>query len=320
MKKPRASIVIPAYNSGGTIGECLRVLKSQSMKPLEVIVVDDGSRDNTIREAKRFGVKVLAQKHAGPAAARNRGARAAKGDVIIFTDADCVPERNWIKEMLSPFGDGKIAGVQGSYKTSQKSPVARFVQLEIEDRYRRMWKRPSIDFIGSYSAAYRRELFLKSGGFDENFPEASGEDPELSFRLSKTGYKMAFNPRAIVHHRHPDNLGKYLKQKFGRARWRVLLYRKHPGKAVSESYTPQILKVQIGLFYLFILFFISSPLYPVSAYIAVSLLVLLFLTTIPFSIRAGRLEKRLGFISPFMLVLRSVVFSMGLLYGILKSI
>ncbi len=317
---PKASVVIPAYNSGKTIGACLEALKNQTLKPLEIIVVDDGSRDSTIETAGKFGVKILAQKHAGPAAARNRGARNAGGEIILFTDADCIPDRDWLREMLAPFKDRKIVGVQGSYETRQESLIARFAQFEIEQRYERLAKRKYIDFMGTYSAAYRRKLFLKFRGFDESFPGASGEDPELSFRLSKAGYRMLFNPRARVYHNHPDTLGKYLKQKFGRARWRVLLYRKHPGKAVSESYTPQSLKLQIGIFYLFLLSLIISPFYSISVYIAISLLVLLFLATLPFSASAGRKERRLGLISPVILILRSVTFSIGLVYGIFKSI
>lgn len=319
-KTPRTSVVIPAYNSERTIGPCLEALKGQSKRPLEIIVVDDGSRDGTIERARKFGAKVLAQKHAGPAVARNRGARASRGGIVLFTDADCVPEKNWLEEMLSPFKDRGIAGVQGGYRTNQKSPIARFTQFEIEQRYERLSKRRHIDFIGTYSAGYRRDLFLESGGFDESFPEASGEDPELSFRLSRAGHRMAFNPRALVCHSHPDTLGRYLRQKFGRARWRVLLYRKHPQKAVSESYTPQTLKLQIGLFYLFVLSLILSLLQPPLIYAALAFLVLLFISTIPFSIKAGRRERRLGLISPLMLFLRSGAFSLGLIYGLLKSI
>lgn len=320
MKPPRASVIIPAYNSEKTLEQCLSALKNQTIKPLEIIVVDDGSTDSTIELAKKFHSRVLSKKHAGPAAARNRGARAASGEIILFTDADCVPDNGWVKEMLAPFQDSKIAGVQGSYMTRQKPLLARFAQFEIEQRYERLSGRKYIDFMGTYSAAYRRELFLKFQGFDESFPSASGEDPELSFRLSEAGHKMVFNPKAVVCHQHPDTLGKYLRQKFNRARWRVLLYRKHPGKAVSESYTPQGLKLQIGLFCMFVIFLLLSPFLSVSLYVSISLLILLFLSILPFSIRAGRRDRKLGTSSPFILILRSAAFSLGLLYGALNLV
>jgi cellulose synthase/poly-beta-1,6-N-acetylglucosamine synthase-like glycosyltransferase len=322
--KSAVSVVIPAYNSEKTIGPCLEALKNQTVRPLEIIVVDGNSSDKTREMAKDMGARVFVEKRRGPAVARNLGASKARGEILLFTDADCIPGRDWIREMLKPFktpskGEG-IAGVQGSYRTRQESLVARFAQFEIEQRYERLERRRHIDFIGTYSAAYQRALFLKSGGFDEDFPEASGEDPELSFRLSKAGYRMVFNPGARVFHQHPDTLEKYLKQKFSRARWRVLLYRKHPGKAVSESYTPQTLKLQICLFYLFVLSLILSPFHSVSIYVAVSLLILLFLSALPFSVRAAREEGRLGLVSPVILILRSVTFSIGLVYGVFKSI
>lgn len=323
MKTPKAlttSVIIPAYNSEKTIGECLKSLKKQTEKPGEIIVVDDGSRDRTTQTTGKSGVRIIKQEHAGPAAARNRGVRAARGEIILFTDADCIPDRDWVKEMLASFQDSKIAGVQGSYKTRQKALLARFAQFEIEQRYKRLSGRKYIDFMGTYSAAYRRDLFLKFRGFDEGFPEASGEDPELSFRLFEAGHKMVFNPMAMVFHQHPDTLRKYLKQKFGRAKWRVLLYRKHPNKMVSESYTPQNLKLQIGLFCMFVIFLLMSPFLFVSFYVSMSLLILLFLSTLPFSIKAGRGDRRLGTFSPFILILRSAAFSLGLLYGVLNLV
>jgi glycosyltransferase involved in cell wall biosynthesis len=320
MKTPKASaasVIIPAYNSESTIQACLQALKNQTTQPLEIIVVDDGSRDATIRKAEALGARVISQAHSGPASARNRGAREARGDILLFTDADCVPDRDWVREMLRPLQDPEIKGVQGSYTTSQPGLVARFAQAEIEDRYERLSSGKYIDFIGTYSAAYRKDIFLKFRGFDQGFPEASGEDPELSFRLSRQGHMLIFNPGARVSHSHPDTLGKYLRQKFSRARWRVLLYKKHPKKMVRESYTPQGLKAQIGLFYLFVLGLIASLFQPQALYLSLACLVLLFITTLPFSIRAGRKGKGLGLASPLILILRSIAFSLGLAYGVL---
>lgn len=313
----KASVVIPAYNAEGVIGSCLEALRSQRIRPGEIIVVDDGSTDGTSAVANKFkGVRTLRQKNKGPAAARNLGASKASGDIILFTDADCVPDKKWVERMLEPFKDKNVAGVQGAYRTRQKSLVARFSQAEIEDRYKRMKRGDSIDFIGTYAAGYRRSIFKSFGGFDESFPKASGEDPELSFRVAEKGHKLIFNPSAIVYHIHPDSLGKYLRQKYWRAYWRVLLYKKHPGKAVKESYTPQTLKAQIGLFYLFLAFLLVSPF--MGILLPAALLILLVLTTIPFSIRSG-MGAGVALSSPIMLILRSAVFGLGLITGSAKA-
>lgn len=309
------SVIIPAYNSAATLGACLQAIQKQDYRgKKEVIVMDDGSTDRTAAVAQQFrGVKLLAQKHAGPAAARNRGARAARGEIILFTDADCIPSRDWMREMASPFADAAVAGVQGAYRTGQRELVARFSQLEIEDRYNRMLRFPRIDFIGTYAAAYRKKAFLEFGGFDESFPSASGEDSELSFRLAEAGHQMVFAPTAVVSHRHPSSLAHYLRVKFWRAHWRVLLYRKHRGKMASESYTPQTLKLQIALFFLLLASLLSGAwLFSLAIYLV------WLLATAPFSLWAFRRDKVAGMASPFILQLRSLVFGMGLVHGLLR--
>ncbi len=314
------SVIIPVYNVEKTIDECLSSLLNQTRKPDEIIVVDDGSNDRTKEIASKFkNVIFLEKEHKGPASARNFGAKKAKGDILLFTDSDCTLEKNWVSEMTKPFKNNKIVGVQGRYETKQKGMIARFVQLEIEDRYDRMKKFENIDFIGSYSAGYRKRIFLEFGGFDESFPTASGEDPELSFKLAKSRKKMVFNEKAVVYHNHVDSLQAYLKQKFWRAYWRVLLYRKHPGKIKNESYTPQNLKLQIILFYLFVLSLLFSPFIPFVFYLSMLFLILLIVLTLPLSYKIFRKDRKLGLFSPFLLILRTFVFSVGLIIGVLRA-
>ena len=133
----RYSVVIPAYNAGRTLPDTLAALRNQSVPPedYEVIVVDDGSTDETPSVVRRLGAKCITQPNRGPAAARNRGVRAARGEFVLFTDADCVPERDWIRQMTLPFRNQRTAGVKGAYRTRQTEPAARFAQAEFEDRY-----------------------------------------------------------------------------------------------------------------------------------------------------------------------------------------
>lgn len=310
-----ASVIVPAYNAEKTIGKCLKALESQTRKPKEIIVVDDGSRDNTAKAAKEFrGVKLIKQKHSGPAAARNRGAKRAAGSILVFTDADCEPAKSWLSNMLKPFSDKKISGVQGAYSTEQNSLIARFAQCEISERYAWMKSFKYIDFIGTYSAAYRKKDFLDAGGFDESFPIASGEDPEFSFRLAERGKKLVFNPDAVVYHAHPNTLKKYLRQKFWRAYWRVRVYKKHPKKVVRESYTPQIIKAQIVLFYLFLISLILLPVFN-TLLIAAALFIILVLSTLQETLSFCRRDRAAGIIAPVIILLRTVVFSAGLVFG-----
>jgi GT2 family glycosyltransferase len=239
------SVIVPAYNAAATLDRCLAALGEQTRPPDEVIVVDDGSTDDSADIARHYGVRVLCQVNAGPAAARNAGARAACGDLLLFTDADCAPAPDWLEHMVAPFADPAVVGAKGVYGTTQKELVARFVQFEYEDKYDRMRGQECIDFIDTYSAAYRRDAFLSVGGFDESF--AFLEDQELSFRMAKSGHRFVFVPGAVVHHRHADNLFWYAHKKYTIGYWKASVTLRHPAKLARDSHTPQILKLQVGL-------------------------------------------------------------------------
>ena len=241
------SIIIPTFNGASRIGNCLDALLEQTVgRDAEILVVNDGSTDNTAEVVARYSrVRLITQTNAGPAAARNRGALEAQGTIILFTDDDCVPMPDWLAAMIEPFHDPDVVGVKGVYRTRQRRLVARFVQIEYEDKYRLMADLPHIDFIDTYSAGFRRDRFLEMNGYDTSFPVACAEDVELSYRMSARGWTMKFVPAAIVYHTHPDTFGKYLKKKYKFAFWRVLAVRKNPSKAVKDSHTPQLMKLQL---------------------------------------------------------------------------
>ena len=96
------SIIIPVFNEQEVLSNCLASLKKQTYQPLEIIVVDDGSRDNTLQIAKKFKVKTLAQNHKGPGPARNLGATQANGEILVFVDADMTFDKNFIKDLTKP--------------------------------------------------------------------------------------------------------------------------------------------------------------------------------------------------------------------------
>lgn len=246
---PEVSVVVPAYNAAETLSLCLAALSAQDFPAhrYEVIVVDDGSTDATAEIARDAGALVLSQANAGPAAARNRGAQAARGELLLFTDADCAPVAAWIGALTAPLADQQVAGAKGAYLTRQRGIVPRFTQVEYEERYDRMAGADTIDFVDTYSAAYRRDIFLANGGFDTIFPTASVEDQELSFRLAEKGYRLLFVPEARVYHRHNPTLSAYARRKYFIGYWKALLARWHPGRMVTDSHTPQTLKLQMVL-------------------------------------------------------------------------
>lgn len=321
----QVSTIIPTYNGRARIGRTLQALLAQpGAADMEIIVVDDGSTDGTAAYCASFGdrVRTLSQPNQGPAAARNLGARQAKGDILLFTDDDCVPDPDWLPEMLKPFAeDPEVIGVKGAYRTEQPELVARFVQLEYEDKYDRMAQDRYIDFIDTYSAGFRREVFLRFGGYDASFPVPCAEDVELSFRMSREGLRMVFNPRAVVAHTHPDDLGKYLRKKHKFAYWRMVAVKKNPEKLVRDSHTPQLMKLQLlfppvlagGL-----------ALSAVSAWFAALTaagLGLFVLSALPMVRKAqGQGQPRLALAAPGLLLLRAGAQFAGVAGGMLRAL
>lgn len=307
------SIVIPAYNAAGSIGSCLGALKNQTYPKdmFEVIVVDDGSRDNTAGVAEKMGAEVLVQSNQGAGVARNLGAKEAKGEIILFTDSDCEPQEDWIEQMVKPFKDPEIVAAKGFYKTSQRESIARFAQIEYDIKCSMLKKDRYIDFIDTYSAAYRRDRFLEAGGFDGVYTTASGEDSELSYKLSIKGYKMVAVPDAFVYHLHPNNLYKYLKKKYRNAYWRVVTWKKYPSKIVKDSHTPNSYKFEVMLAPVLLLSIIVSFLWKPAMWTTGFFVLLFLVNEIGFLTQLHRFDSTLSPIAPFYLYLRGLAAASG---------
>lgn len=309
------SVVVPAYNAAHTIVACLRALQQQTVaEPYEIIVVDDGSTDETAVLAQQQGVTVIKRPRGRPAAARNSGIRAANGTLVCCTDADCIPAADWLRELTAPFADPDLVATKGSYTTHQPQLVARFVQLEYEDKYDLLAQQATIDFIDTYSAAYRREVLLANDGFDEQFPYL--EDQELSFRLAARGYKMVFQPTAVVAHRHSHTLARYVRKKAIIGYWKAQVVRRFPQHGVKDSHTPQVMKLQMGLMGLLLA---SMPLLLITLWAGLltgGVLLTFFLTTLPFVAKSWGKDRAVALAAPLLLAARALALGAGYGWGL----
>lgn len=254
----RASIIIPAYNAQKPLAECLAACLAQDHPDFEIILVDDGSTDDTGLIAAQFkAVRYHRQPNGGPASARNTGARLATGEILVYTDADCIPQADWLGQLTDGFEEGVVA-VGGTYAIANPaSRLARVIQAEIAQRHLQF--KGDVDFLGSFNVAYRRDAFEAVGGFDASYRQASGEDNDLAYRLHNQNGRMIFNPKAVVAHYHPERLLAYLRTQARHGYWRVKLYRDHPRRAGGDQYAgwPDLFAPPLGLALPFLLLLIA---------------------------------------------------------------
>jgi glycosyltransferase involved in cell wall biosynthesis len=317
----KCSVVIPVYNGAHHLRACLQALQAQtvSAEMYEVIVVEDGSTDDSLHLRRDYPVRWLRQRHQGPAVARNTGIAAARGELVLFTDADCEPAPNWVEAMCAPFQEPHVSGAKGVYGTHQPSLVARFAQAEYEDKYRRMGGRATIDFVDTYSAAYRRHALMASGGFDTCFPMASVEDQELSFRLAKAGHRLVFQPDAVVYHQHPATVWAYARRKYIIGYWKVLVHERHPDKLVKDSHTPQVLKLQMMLVAVLLPLLVLATIWLWLWLLVGIVAFLMAVTMVPFIVRVWRTDRMVALVVPSLLVVRALALGAGFAAGLVRQ-
>jgi glycosyltransferase involved in cell wall biosynthesis len=232
------TLVIPGRDCAATLGACLEAVAAIAERPngalAEVLLVDDGSRDETPTIAERHGVTVIAGKGAGPGAARNLGWRAAKSDLVWFIDADCVAEPDALDLLLPHLDEADVAGVGGSYGImNDHALLARLVHEEIIARHLAMG--PEVDFLATFNVLYRRSVLEALDGFDERYITA--EDADLAFRALEAGHRLRFEAASRVRHFHPERLGPYLRTQRRHGFWRAFLHTRHAGHSRGNSYS-----------------------------------------------------------------------------------
>jgi GT2 family glycosyltransferase len=227
MELPFFSIIVPTYKRPQALAECLRALENVDYprERLEVIVVDDGSPsppEAVVRKyARRLPVRLVSQDHAGPAAARNRGADLAGGDFLAFVDDDCRLSPTWLQLMAGRFRDIPTCAATGrTENVLNRNIFAKTSQTLIGFLYAHYNADPTrARFLTSNNMAISAELFRLVGGFDTSFLRAAGEDRELCDRLLAGGHRVVYVPDAVVLHAHELTLSSFLSQHFhyGRA-------------------------------------------------------------------------------------------------------
>ena len=217
------SVIIPVRNGEVMIGMCLESLASQSRAPDEIIVVDNGSTDQTVLRVKEWAVthtkitlSLVMEKKLGPSAARNRGVKAAKGKIVAFLDSDCIAPTDWLQRIAEEIHNGADA-VGGPYQThSSASAIEKYAAMSwfvSGENQAFHFHHPFISrfLLGGNMALLRRHL-EEVGGFDETL--RAGEDLDLSFRLAKNGLSLKYVPQLAVIHQIQSHFSKRVRRAF----------------------------------------------------------------------------------------------------------
>jgi GT2 family glycosyltransferase len=230
---PAYSVIVPTYQRPSSLEHCLDALAAQTIgrDRFEVIVVDDGSaepaRGAVARTAASIDVRLIEQANAGPATARNAGARAARGAYVVFTDDDCRPDPEWLRAIDAMAArnpgcaiGGRVVNALGDGLYSTASQLL----IEFLYEYFNVDESGGRFFITS-NLALPTDSFHRIGGFDVTFPLAAAEDRDLCDRWREAGLAMVYCDDAIVHHEHALRLGSFCRQHFNYGRGAFHLHR-----------------------------------------------------------------------------------------------
>jgi O-antigen biosynthesis protein len=233
---PKVSVIVCSYNGARTIGETLAALGKLEYPNYEIIVVNDGSTDQTRAIANRHDVQLICTENNGLSAARNQGMNAAKGEIIAYIDDDAFPDAHWLTYLVSCFQRAEHAGIGGPNLAPPKDGAIAACVANAPGGPRHVLLSDEIaEHVPGCNMAYRRDHLLAIGGFDPRF-RVAGDDVDICWRLQEQGWTIGFTPTAIVWHHRRNLIKTYFKQQWGYAKAEALLADKWPAKYNSAGH------------------------------------------------------------------------------------
>jgi len=331
---PRVSVIVPVKNGAQKIGGLLDSLMQvdYDREMLEIVVVDGNSSDNTREIVLRYPtVRLLTEERPGLNAARNTGIRNSTGEVIAFTDSDCIVSKDWVKKIVEDFGEKEVGCVGGNALRFYDDLISRYCDeslmpvMRIFTEKKTLSKvKPPVQYPAGCNMAIRRSILAEAGEFDENIEYGFDED-ELVERICSTGHTMVLDPDLLVSHKHRSSVRELLKQTFRYGRGMSVLLRE---KGLKSIFSKWILLIIFGLILWTALLSSLSILAVLTGslgflYVFSGLLVFPFASLALFYVYRtvvyrDRKWKRV-FAYPLMDVSRFVVFVFGSVYQFVKS-
>jgi O-antigen biosynthesis protein len=226
---PRVSVVVCAYNAERTMDRCLASLAALNYPDYEVIVVNDGSRDRTLEIAEGYGFcRIISQPNKGLSVARNVGAEAATGEIVAYTDSDCVADPDWLSYLIAKMEASNLAACGGpNFPPPEDALVPAVVAVAPGGPTHVLISDDIAEHIAGCNMAFRREVLMRLGGFDPIY-RAAGDDVDICWRFQDAGYVIGFSPAAVVWHFRRNTVAAYCNQQRGYGKAEALVYAKHP--------------------------------------------------------------------------------------------
>jgi len=226
---PRVSVVVCSYNSERTMEACLASLEALDYPDYEVIVVNDGSTDRTLEISERFPFcRIISQPNKGLSVARNVGAEAATGEIVAYTDSDCVADPDWLTYLVAKMEASGLAACGGpNFPPPEDSLVPAAVAVSPGGPTHVLISDEVAEHIAGCNMAFRRDVLMALGGFDPVY-RAAGDDVDICWRFQDAGHAIGFSPAAIVWHFRRNTVGAYIRQQRGYGKAEALVYAKHP--------------------------------------------------------------------------------------------
>lgn len=211
----KLTVYIPCYNAARYIESSIQALLGQTHPADELLIIDDGSSDNSIELASHFPVRVIRhEKNKGLAAARNTAFAHASHPLVAAVDADVVPEPFWLEALLSNFQDPRVAGAGGrlieAYHTSTADAWRAVHMTQDLGPERIDIEHPSHKRLGGFGTLFRKDAVLAVGAYDEKY-RTNFEDVDLCERLLAAGHKLVFEPRAVAFHQRRDSIRSVIR-------------------------------------------------------------------------------------------------------------
>jgi glycosyltransferase involved in cell wall biosynthesis len=226
---PRVSVVVCAYNAERTMRPCLASLEKLNYPDYEVIVVNDGSTDRTLAITEGFAYcRIISQENKGLSVARNIGAEAAAGEIVAYTDSDCVADPDWLNYLVGTMETKGLAACGGpNFSPTETSLVPEAVAAAPGAPCHVLLDDEVAEHIAGCNMAFRRDVLLGIGGFDPIF-RAAGDDVDICWRLQDSGYQIGYSAAGFVWHFRRNTVKAYIGQQKGYGKAEALVYGKHP--------------------------------------------------------------------------------------------